>query len=217
MPSQSDRASDAQRHARAMRHQLGGEIRLARRQSGLSQRVAGLAAAMSHAQFGRIERGELQRVTLDQVARAGAVVGLRLAARLYPDGDPVRDAAQLRLLARLRSALPAGVRWRTEVPLPILGDRRAWDAVVTLSGGEVAFEAETRLLDVQALDRRIALKRRDGNVERVVLVIADSAANRRAIELHRADLAASFPLDARAVLGALRAGRAPADCGIVML
>ena len=172
---------------------------------------------MSHAQFGRVERGELRLVTLDQVARAGAAVGLRLAARLFPDGDPVRDAAQLRLLARLRAELPAATRWRTEVPLPIPGDRRAWDAVAALSGGDVAFEAETRLLDVQALDRRIALKRRDGGIERVVLVTADSAANRRAVELHRGDLTTSFPLDARAVLRALRSGRAPAENGIVML
>lgn len=217
MPTGSDRASEARRHARAMRGALGEEIRLARRRAGLSQRAAGHAGGMSHAQFGRIERGELAQVTLDQVARASAVVGLRLAARVYPDGDPVRDAAQLRLLGRLRAELPAGVRWRTEVPLPIPGDRRAWDAVATLSGGEVAFEAETRLLDVQALDRRIALKQRDGGIERVVLLIADSAANRRAIELHRADLIASFPFDARAVLRALRSGRAPAEGGVVML
>ncbi|MBI3745403.1 MAG: helix-turn-helix domain-containing protein [Chloroflexi bacterium] len=203
--------------ARSIRATLGDEIRRARREAGLSQRAAGVAAAMSHAQFGRIERGDMEHVTLEQVACAGAVVGLRLTARLYPDGDPVRDAAQLRLISRLRRCLPDGVGWRTEVPLPIPGDRRAWDAVATLSGGDVAFEAETRLLDVQALERRVALKQRDGAVERIVLLIADSAANRRAIELHRADLRASFPLDARAILGALRDGRRPDGSGLVML
>ena len=172
---------------------------------------------MSHAQFGRIERGELHRATLDQLARAGAAVGLRLGVRLFPDGDPVRDAAQLRLIGRLRVELPEATRWRTEVPLAIPGDRRAWDAVASLSGGDVAFEAETRLLDVQALDRRISLKRRDGNIDRVVLVIADTVSNRRAIKLHRADLRASFPLESRAVLARLRAGQAPATSGIVVL
>ena len=97
------------------------------------------------------------------------------------------------------------------------GDRRAWDAVALLPEGKAAFEAETRLLDVQALDRRIALKRRDGSIERVVLLIADSAANRRAMELHRAGLRASFPLDTRAVLRSLRSGHAPATSGIVLL
>ena len=73
--------------------------------------------------------------------------------RLYPDGDPVRDAAQLGLLERFRRRLPAGARWETEVPLPIQGDRRAWDALVGLRGRRAGCEAETRLTDLQALER----------------------------------------------------------------
>ena len=82
---------------------------------------------MSQAQLGRIERGELSDLTLEQVCCAGLAVGLRLGARLYPDGDPVRDDAQLRLLERFRSLCPPGAAWATEVPLPIAGDRRAWE------------------------------------------------------------------------------------------
>ena len=42
-------------------------------------------------------------------------------------------------------------------------------------------EAETVLDDVQALERRLALKVRDGGVDGVILVIADTARNRRAL------------------------------------
>ena len=61
---------------------------------------------MSHAQFGRIERGMVTHLTFDQAGRAGLAVGLRVGARAYPSGDPVRDAGQLRLLERFVALLP---------------------------------------------------------------------------------------------------------------
>ena len=106
---------------------------------------------MSHAQFGRIERGVLTNLTLDQTCRAAAVVGLRITLRTWPDGDPVRDAGQLALLGRFRGHLPPGASWRTEVPLPVPGDRRAWDAVIGLAGRRAGCEAETSIRDIQAL------------------------------------------------------------------
>jgi hypothetical protein len=99
---------------------------------------------MSHTQIGRIERGEIPGLTIEQVCRAGLAVGLRLGARLFPDGDAVRDVGQLRLLERFRMRLPARAVWRTEVPMPIAGDRRAWDAVVAIGGRQAGCEAETR-------------------------------------------------------------------------
>ena len=125
---------------------------------------------MSHAQFGRIERGELPELSVEQLSRACAAVGLQLVVRAYPDGDPARDAGQLALLKRLEARLPDGTRWRTEVPLPIPGDRRAWDGVATLNRELIAVEAETRIRDLQALERRLGLKLRDGARERLLLV-----------------------------------------------
>ena len=172
---------------------------------------------MSHTQLGRIERGELAAVSVDQLARACAAVGLRLVARAYPDGDPIRDAGQIALLARFRVILPATATWKTEVPLPIVGDLRSWDAVVRLGGVAFAVEAETRLRDVQALDRRIALKQRDAGVELVILLVAATEANRRALHHARESLRSRFPLDGRAILGAVRAGRSPTASGIALL
>jgi hypothetical protein len=171
---------------------------------------------ISHAQLGRIERGEINDLTVEQLSRACAAVGLRLVIRAVPGGDPALDRGQLALLNRLRRVLPRDLPFRTEVPLPIPGDRRAWDAVASLDR-RVAFEAEARLRDIQVVDRRSALKFRDGDVDVMVLVVAETGHNRGVLALHREALRSTFPLDGRHVLSALRAGRAPEANGIVVL
>lgn len=200
-----------------MARQLGEDLRAARLASGLSQATAGGAAGMTHTQFGRIERGEIGGLTFDQVSRAACAVGLKLAARLYTDGDAVRDAAQLRLLERFRLVLPLGTSWQTEVPLPIPGDRRAWDAVIGLRGRRAGCEAETRLTDIQALERRLALKARDGVVDVLILVVADTAHNRAVLEQEREALRSLLPVDGRDVRNALRSGRLPRAGGLIVL
>jgi hypothetical protein len=69
----------------------------------------------------------------------------------------------------------------------------------------------------RSLDRRHALKLRDSGMKVMVLLIADTAHNRRMLELYREDLRASFPLDTRQVMAALRAERTPPASGIVIL
>lgn len=217
MPTRTSRLDAALAIGRLVRFEMGREIRGARTAGGVSQREAGAVVGISHSQFGRIERGELEEVSVDQLSRACSAVGLRLLVRAVPDADPAIDAGQLALLGRFRKLLPTGITFRTEVPLPLPGDRRSWDAIAKLDGGDTAIEAETRLRDVQALDRRGGLKRRDGRIDRVILLVADTANNRAMLELHREDLRANFPLDGRHVLPSLRAGRAPEASGIVVL
>jgi transcriptional regulator with XRE-family HTH domain len=195
----------------------GVEVRLTRRSGGTSIRTAAAAVDMSESTFGRIERGRLPNVTVEQLALACASVGLKFVARAYPDGAPVRDVAHTRLLRRFRDQSPAEIVWRTEVPIPILGDLRAWDLQAKVGTETIGIEAETRLSDVQALDRRIALKVRDSPVTLVLLVLADTTANRRALAESREALRPAFPLDTRAVLGALRSGGPPSASGIVVL
>lgn len=187
----------------------------ARQGAGLSLDDVARAAAMSRAQAGRLLRGDIRYPTTDQLSRLCAAVGLDLAMRAYPGGDPVRDVAHTALLARFRLELHPSLRWRTEVPMPIEGDRRAWDATIQRERDRVGVEAETRLADVQAMQRRIALKQRDAGLDRVVLVIADTRANRRAFESAEAALRSQFPLGPREVLRQLRAGRLPEANGYV--
>jgi transcriptional regulator with XRE-family HTH domain len=195
----------------------GAEIRLTRRGAGLSLRVAAESVGMSESVFSRLERGRLADVSVAQLALACAAVGLRLSARAYPDGDPVRDAAHMKLLRRLRSVTHPRLGWRTEVPLPIPGDLRSWDAQIRFGSAVVAIEAEVRLSDLQALQRRIALKRRDGGVELLILLVADTHGNRRVLAAHREALRTSFPIDTRAVLASLRVGEPPTAPGIVVM
>ena len=152
-----------------------------------------------------------------RAARLDGAVGLRLVVRTAPGAGAPIDAGQLALLSRLRKQLPADLLVRTEVPLSLIGDRRAWDAVVETVPSATPVEAETRLRDLQAIDRRSMLKLRDSGFDRMVLLIADTSNNRRVLDTYRTDLRSSFPLDTRQVMGSLRSGNTPAASGIVIL
>ncbi len=156
-------------------------------------------------------------MSYETLALMGSVLGLDIPLRTFPSGEPIRDAAQLALLARLRVLLPSTVRWRTEVPLAIQGDRRAWDAVIDGRGWRVPVDAETRLRDVQAVSRRVALKRRDDRSELVVLLVADTRHNRHVLRLAAADLAGDFPVRGSKALAAMVAGERPAGSAITLL
>ena len=84
------------------------------------------------------------------------------------------------------SAGPSHARVGYRGPLPFAGDLRAWDALIRGSGWRCGVEAETRPRDLQALERRLALKLRDGAVDMLVLLLLDSRYN-RALVRERAD------------------------------
>jgi transcriptional regulator with XRE-family HTH domain len=217
VPRHSVTLQEADALARRIRFEMGREVRGSRLDAGFSLRTSAARVQMSHAQLGRIERGQLQDLTIGQLSRACAAVGLRLHVRAIPGTGMAMDAGQLALLGRLRQQLPVGVEVRTEVVLPLPGDRRAWDAVLGLDPEDTALEAEARLRDIQVVDRRCALKLRDSGFRRMVLLVADTLHNRRMLELHREDLRPSFPLDSRPVMKSLREGRTPEASGIVVL
>lgn len=217
MPAADRRRARATARARNLAIDLGREIGISRRVAGLTQATAGRVVGMSHSEWGRIERGVLREVSVDQLSRAGSAVGLKLWARFYPDGEPIRDAAHARLLERLRACVTPPLRWRSEVPLPD-GSDRAWDSVIVPPDEFVGVEAETRITDGQATWRRAQLKRAgDPRVTQMILLVADTRNNRQVLALIRESLRDELPLDTRAVLGALRAGRSPGANGIVIL
>ena len=208
------------RLATADRLRIGHDLRVARQIRGLSVHVIGVAAGMSGAHVGRIERGVVPTVSLDQLARLGAVVGLDIRVRAYPGPVRVRDAAQVALLGRLRARLPHGIGFRTEVPLPIPGDQRAWDASIDHLRGVAALlpvEAESRLIDGQAQIRRIMLKLRDSGLEHVLVVVADTRRNREALAIAGTTLVTAFPVPPRRALAALSTGQHPCGSAIVLL
>ena len=199
---------------------LGGEHRDARVAAGLSLRTAAAGSGSSRSQLWRFERGELDRVSMADLGAWFAVVGLDLSIKAYPAGDPIRDRAQLALLERFRTRIHPSLRWRTEVPLPIEGDLRAWDAEVRPQAPErwrVRVEAETRVADGQALERKLALKRRDDPGGHVILLISDTRSNRVTMRAIREGLRDAFPLDTRELLWALGHGSEPGGSGIAIM
>lgn len=217
MPGQERRIQRASQHALGTVRELGREIRVARLDHDLSQATAARGAGLARASWGRMERGEADGLRVIDLARALAVVGLDLHLRAYPVGSALRDEAHLRLLERLRSGLGNGATWATEVPLPQPGDRRAWDAVIRIPGARIGVEAETRARDSQALQRRLASKQRDGGVDHVVLLLADTRHNRTFLRSVGEGFRSMFPVDGRIALSRLSEASDPGGNAIVLL
>jgi transcriptional regulator with XRE-family HTH domain len=198
---------------------LADEFREARYQSGVSQRFVAGRSGVSRSTYSRIENARHASLSIQDAARVASTLGLDLVVRAYPGTGSLRDGAHAERLGRLLSFAAQPLSVAREVPLPARPgsiEQRAWDAVVTGSGARTALELEMRLRDAQALERRLALKRRDDPVERFVLAIADSRSNRRAL-LEARDLFASLPrLSRRSVIESLQAGRHPPS-GIVLV
>jgi transcriptional regulator with XRE-family HTH domain len=211
------RTDRAERAALRALTELGREVRLARLNHDLSQRTAEEAAGLSQIQWSRLERGQAKAIPLPRLARALAIVGLDLHVRGYPAGAPLRDQAHVDLLERLRTRLGSGARWSTEVAFPNAGDRRAWDALIRIAAVRIGVEAETRVRDAQELQRRLALKQRDGMVDYLILLLADTRHNRLFLRAAGADLRSRFPVDARTALTRLALPADPGGSSIILL
>jgi transcriptional regulator with XRE-family HTH domain len=171
---------------RAERHaaELGDEIRERRLMLGESQELVASTCRLSRGRYRRIETGRATNVTIMELDRIAAVLGLSPSIRLYPGGSPVRDAAHAARVVSLLSDVRPPLSSRIEVPLPRRDDRgdpRAWDVVLFGRQRRTAMELEMRLRDVQAMWRRVDLKRRDDPTEGFVLLVAGTRANRRVV------------------------------------
>ena len=191
------------------------DLRDARLAAGLSRESVGRTIGLPRSMIERIEAGT-RRTTLSEYAAFGAAVGDDVRLRAYPAGDPIRDVGQQRLLGRFRLRLHPSLAWGTEVPLPIDDDLRAWDAVISGRGWRCHVEAETVLDDLQGLERRLERKRRDGGADHVILLVADTRRNRRALVSAPAAFG-GFSRDARRVLGALGRGIDPGCDAIILV
>lgn len=184
----------------------------------MSQAEAARRAGISASQLSRLERSAIARPSLEQLCRAGRAVGLRCNQRWYPTGEPVHDRVQLALLARFEALAGPPLRVRREVPLPIPGDLRAWDARVSDGRTNASVEAESKVMDAQALQRRIELKVRDDpDAGAVILVLNRTTHNREMLRAHREAFRALLPLDGASIMRSLRRGQVPPLGGVLLL
>jgi transcriptional regulator with XRE-family HTH domain len=204
------------RIGRRLLAQLGAIVREARVAAGLSQAELGRALGVSRMAVARWESGQFTAATVLDLARALRVLGLELRFSAYPVASALRDAGHLKLIERVLSHIAPPLRYQTDAPLPNPGDLRAWDILLALDHQRVAIEAETVLRDLQELVRRLSMKRRDGGVDGLVLVLANTQRNRDALpQLLR--LMPEYPRLSRARFHrTLEAGELPPD-GIVLI
>lgn len=199
--------------------ELGDEFRERRLQLNRSQAVVAAACDISRVHYGHIENGRVPGLSVLEVNRIAAVLGLVPSVRLYPDGPPVRDVGHTNRLERFLLEAARPISFRLEVPLPgVEGrlERRAWDAVLFLGAARTSIELEMRLRDVQALIRRIDLKRRDDPTESFLLLVADTRTNRRVLALYGGLFVGLPRLKSSSARGALQSGRLP-PTGILLV
>jgi transcriptional regulator with XRE-family HTH domain len=215
MTNRDPRVGRAVRRASEDEARVLSDIARSRRGSGLSREAVAREVGLSRSAIERLEAGA-RRSTLRELAAVGTVVGLDVRMRAFPAGDAIRDVGQRRLLGRLRPRCHVSLSWATEVALAIEGDLRAWDAVISGADWTVGVEAETVLDDLQAVERRLGLKQRDGGVDLVILLVAETRRNRAALGAGGTAFA-GLSRDARTVLRALAAGRRPDSSALIVL
>jgi transcriptional regulator with XRE-family HTH domain len=211
------RAADQARHNwRRLCRSIGDQLKAARLIHGATQAQVAAALGLSQSEISRRELGLAPGISGLSLSLHAAAVGLRLSAQLWPVGAAIRDAAQARYIAAFVARV--GVRWRVrlEATVPVPGDLRAADILLANDAARVVVEVLTRLTDLQAQLRSAQAKARDLDAPRLVIVVAATHANRRALAATRPTLADSFDLDSRAVIAALARGRDPGRDAIVL-
>lgn len=217
MPAQERVSQRGRERASRLRVQIGAELRTARIGLDVPQALVAAVVGVSQSYYSRIERGAAHGVTLEHLSVAFQAVGHDLSVKAFPSGLPIRDKAQLELIGRLRTHVHAQATWKVEVPLRIPGDRRAWDVVIGIGRLRIGVEAETRIRDVQAVERRMALKKRDDGVDRVILLVRATRSNRAIVRALARELQSAFPLSSADALAALAEGRDPGGDAIILL
>lgn len=199
---------------------LGEEFRDKRVAIGLSQQLVADAAGISRSTYTRIEAGKLHSLSVLIANLVAAVLGLDLGMRTFPGPNALRDGAQAAHLARVLDNVGAPLTSRTEVVLPQRPDQpfeqRAWGAQVTGLGRRTAFEMEMRVHDAQATERRINLKARDDPVDNLVVLIADTHANRRVLKENPGLFPELARLTYATLTKLLRAGQHPPSCLVLV-
>ena len=196
---------------------IGRELRVARILAGLTQKQVAATLRTSPSHVSRAEHGLIRGLTMAQLHQHAAAVGLKPYVNLYPLVARPLDRAQLHLFERFRSRIGAAWNVTLEATMPIQGDLRAADAVLAIPGCRCVVEIITRLADFQAQLRSARRKVRDLGADRLVLVVAATPTNRRAIRDSGRAVDDAFPVRTKQALHRLAAGTDPGGDALVLL
>ncbi len=197
------------------------ELRQTRVGAGVSQEQLASDLGISQGAYSRIETGRLGDVGVIAISQIASVLGYEVSMGLHPIGDPVRDKGQLACGRRFGALLSD--RWRVtdETLLPGAGEQRAWDKLLRLTDAapryQVGADIESRVWDIQAIVRRTRARERDGQVDHILIVLADSAHNRRIADELRRALGADYATGSPRIMAALRKGERLSGSGVVLV
>ncbi len=217
MANRSSPMQEARRQTPMKLMLIGRELRIGRIKNGMTQRQVGAAVGHCASWVSRVERGTIPGAAVSDLMSMAASVGLNLSLKTFPSGRRPLDAAQIALLERFNRRIVSGWHRQLEKVMPIEGDLRAIDELIWTDSCSCAVEAITRLADLQGQVRPARLKQRDVKATRLILLVADTHANRRMLQEVGPALANDFPVSPRRALRALADGRDPGgDCLILL-
>jgi hypothetical protein len=192
------------------------EFHEARIGASISQQQVARSIGRSDAWVSWTESGRHKGLSIIDLSQMMACVGLDLSVRSYPAGGGLRDRAQLQIVQQFVAMVVPPWRWNAEVPIPVRGDLRAWDGVLR-GVCSIGVDAESRIRDLQALDRRVMLKLRDSEVDRAVILVPATRNNRAALRVVAPNVVDNYPIMSQRALEALRAGHDPGGNSIILL
>jgi len=197
------------------------ELRDARLVAGLSQSALARELNLDPSNVWRLEARGLADIGVVRLSEIASVLGYEVSVGLHPVGDPVRDKGQLACGRRFNALLSD--RWRVtdETLLPAAGEQRAWDKLLRLVDVTprylVGVDIESRVWDVQAIVRRTRGRERDGQVDHILIVLADTAHNRRVVDELRVSLGPDYATGPRRIMAALRTGEWLPGSGVILV
>jgi transcriptional regulator with XRE-family HTH domain len=192
-------------------------IKEARVEANLSQVSLATKLGWTQTRYSLFERN-VEPITVQDVCLAAAILGFKPALELYRVEEGLRDRGHTRLISRCRELLSPLWHVTHEVPFPTLGDLRSWDLLIRLGTSyRVGVEAETRLRDIQELARRIRQRELHGGVDAILVILSDSAHNRRHVHELRTVLGQAFGTPALDLLPALKAGQPLPGSGVLLI
>ncbi len=217
MANRQSRTGDAARLADWVLREIGRELRVARILAGMTQGQVAESLQFSISHVSRVEHGLIKGISLPNLFRHAAVVGLKPYIKLYPLVSRPMDHAQLALFARFRERISDAWHVIVEAAMPIVGDLRAADALLHIPTCRCVVEVITRLADLQAQLRSARRKVRDLEADRLIFVVLGTETNRRALRDAGRAATDAFPMRTKGALQRLADGMDPGADALIML